>query len=61
MAHLDFLQGAQTFGNEQREPYFFSESMASLSETLARVQSVSRRVEDRGASVFDTVVYQLEP
>jgi hypothetical protein len=61
MGHLDFLQGAQTFGNEQREPYFFSENIASLSETLGRVQSVSRRVEDRGASVSDTVVYHLEP
>jgi hypothetical protein len=61
MAHLDFLQGAQTFGNEQREPYFFSESIASLSETLSRVESVSRRVEDRGASVLDIVTYQLQP
>jgi hypothetical protein len=61
MAHLDFLQSAQTFGNEQREPYFFSESIASLNETLSRVQSVSRRVEDRGASVSDTVVYHWEP
>jgi hypothetical protein len=59
MAHLDFLQGGQTFGNE-REPFFFSESMASLSETLSRVQSVTRRVEDRGASVSDTVIYQTE-
>ncbi len=61
MAHLDFLQGGQTFGNEQREPYFFSESIASLGETLSRVQAVTRRVEDHGTSVADTVTYQLQP
>jgi hypothetical protein len=60
MAHLDFLQGGQVFGNEQREPYFFSESIASLSQTLARVGSVSRRVRDQGGSVSDTVIYQTE-
>jgi hypothetical protein len=60
MAHLDFLQGGQQFGGEPREPFFFSEGIASLSETLSRVQSVSRRVQDRGASVSDTVIYQLE-
>jgi hypothetical protein len=49
------------YGNQQREPYFFSESLASLSGSLSRVQSVSRRVEDRGASVADTVTYQLQP
>jgi hypothetical protein len=61
MSQLDFLQGGQSFGNQQREPYFFSESIASLSQTLSRVQSVSRRVEDHGASVTDTVIYQLQP
>ena len=61
MTHLDFLQGGQTFGNDERPPYFFSESLASLSQTLSRVDMVSRRVEDRGASVADTVVYQLQP
>jgi hypothetical protein len=61
MSQLDFLQGGQSFGNQQREPYFFSESIASLSQTLSRVQSVSRRVDDRGASVTDTVIYQLQP
>jgi hypothetical protein len=61
MSHLDFVQGGQTFGNGERPPYFFSESLASLSETLSRVETVTRRVEDRGTSVADTVVYQLRP
>jgi hypothetical protein len=61
MAHLDFLQGGQVLGNDERPPYFFSESLASLSQTLSRVATVSRRVDDRGTSVADTVVYQLEP
>lgn len=61
MAHLDFLQGGQTFGNGERPPYFFSESLASLSQTLSRAETVTRRVEDRGTSVADTVIYQLQP
>jgi hypothetical protein len=61
MAHLDFLQGGQMFGNGERPPYLFSESIASLSETLSRADTVTRRVEDRGASVADTVIYQLQP
>jgi hypothetical protein len=61
MAHLDFLQGGQMFGNGERPPYFFSESIASLSESLSRAETVTRRVEDRGASVADTVIYQLQP
>jgi hypothetical protein len=61
MAHLDFLQGGQMFGNGERPPYLFSESIASLSETLSRAETVTRRVEDRGASVADTVIYQLQP
>ncbi len=61
MAHLDFVQGGQTFGNGERPPYFFSESLASLSQTLSRAETVTRSVEDRGTSVADTVVYQLRP
>jgi hypothetical protein len=61
MSHLDFLQGGQVFGNQQREPYFFSENIASLSQALVRVDSVSRRVRDEGDSVSDTVIYRIEP
>jgi hypothetical protein len=43
------------------EPWFFSENLASLSQSLARVQSVSIVVQDRGPLVWQTVVYRLNP
>jgi hypothetical protein len=42
-----------------REPQFFSENIASLSRTLARVESASIAVDDRGPSVSVRVVYRL--
>jgi hypothetical protein len=44
---------------ENREPMFFSESLGSLSETLSRVDSASIIVRDAGATVSQTVTYQL--
>jgi hypothetical protein len=46
-------------GAENREPLFFSDNLASLSETLSRVQSASIVVRDRGRAVSQTVTYQL--
>ena len=45
--------------SENREPLFFSDNLVSLSETLARVQSASIVVRDRGTTVSETVTYQL--
>lgn len=43
-----------------REPLFFSENIASLSRTLARVESASIVDDDRGSEVDETVVYRLK-
>jgi hypothetical protein len=42
-----------------REPRFFSENLASLSQSLARVDSESILIRDRGAAVAETVTYHL--
>ena len=39
-------------GSENREPLFFSENLASLSDTLSRVDSASIVVRDRGRHGF---------
>jgi hypothetical protein len=41
------------------EPFFFSENVASLSNALSRVDSASIVVQDRGATVSQTVTYRL--
>jgi len=41
------------------EPWFFSENLASLSQSLARVESESILVRERGPLVLQTVVYRL--
>lgn len=45
---------------ENREPLFFSENLASLSETLSRVQSATIVVRDRGTTVAQTLSYRLQ-
>jgi hypothetical protein len=46
-------------GSENREPLFFSENLASLSDTLSRVESAAIVVRDRGATVSQTMTYRL--
>jgi hypothetical protein len=46
-------------GSENREPLFFSENLASLSDTLSNIDSASILVRDRGATVSQTVTYRL--
>jgi hypothetical protein len=46
-------------GSENREPLFFSENLASLSDTLSRVDSASIVVRDRGTAVSQTMTYRL--
>jgi hypothetical protein len=46
-------------GSENREPLFFSENLASLSDTLSRVDSASIVVRDRGTTVSQTMTYRL--
>jgi hypothetical protein len=46
-------------GSENREPLFFSENLASLSDALSRVDSASIVVRDRGATVSQTMTYRL--
>jgi len=41
------------------EPWFFSENLASLSQSLARVESESILVRERGPLVLQTVIYRL--
>jgi hypothetical protein len=46
-------------GGEGREPLFFSENLASLSDTFSRVDSASIVLRDRGATVSQTLSYRL--
>jgi len=46
-------------GEEGRAPSFLSENLASLSESLASVESESLVVEDRGPQLHQTVTYRL--
>jgi hypothetical protein len=46
---------------ENREPLFFSENLASLSDTLARVDSAAIVVRDGGTRVSHTMTYRLAP
>jgi hypothetical protein len=46
-------------GSQNREPLFFSENLASLSDTLSRIESASIVVRDRGTTVSQTMIYRL--
>ncbi|MDA1312975.1 MAG: hypothetical protein O2968_06545 [Acidobacteria bacterium] len=59
MRHLDYLQFGQYRFQQNREPDFFSENVASLGRTLERVESMSIRVARNGESVNQTVIYRL--
>lgn len=41
------------------QPHFFSDNLASLSGTLARVQSASIEMRDSGSALTETVIYRL--
>ena len=47
-------------GEEGRTPSFFSENLASLSQSLESVESESLVVEDRGPQLHQTVTYRLK-
>ena len=55
---MRFIDHASPRG-ENREPMFFSENLASLSNTLSRVDSASIVVRDAGATMSQTVTYRL--
>jgi len=59
MRHLDYLQYGQYRFQQDRQPDFFSENIASLGRTLDRVEFMSIRVAQNGESVNQTVVYRL--
>jgi hypothetical protein len=46
-------------GEGGREPFFFSENLASLSRSLESVESESLVVEDRGSLLLQTATYRL--
>jgi hypothetical protein len=48
-------------GAENHQPLFFSENLASLSDTLSRVDSAAVVVREQGATVSQTVTYRLAP
>jgi hypothetical protein len=45
--------------SENRQPLFFSQNIASLSEVLSRIDSASIVVRDRGSAVSQTMTYRL--
>ena len=57
MRRLDFVSGGGQ-PRDQRAPHLFSENIASLSETLARIAAIEVRRYDRGPSVQETVLYR---
>ncbi len=59
MDHPQIETGRRRAGAEAREPQFFSENIASLSGALARMESVSIVVRDKGAALSQTVVYRM--
>ncbi len=66
MSHLDYpqigrYQAVRNQGNAKREPAFFSESIASLSQVLSRFDSATVSVEDTGPSVTETIIYTRRP
>lgn len=55
---MRFIDHAAARG-EHREPLFFSESLASLSDTLSRVETASIVVRDAGRTVSQTLTYRI--
>ena len=53
----DVAEGVE---QQPREPAFFSDNVASLGRTLARVKSAAIVMHDRGQSVSQTVRYTLQ-
>jgi hypothetical protein len=53
-------QDAGAQGQSGREPLFVSENLASLSQSLARIESESLVVEDRGSHLRQTLTYRLK-
>jgi hypothetical protein len=47
-------------GEEGREPPFFSENLASLSQSLECIESESLVIEDRGPQLLQSVTYRLK-
>jgi hypothetical protein len=45
--------------NEERQPLFFSENMASLGQSARRLESATMTVRDTGATLPQTVVYRF--
>jgi hypothetical protein len=45
---------------DAREPFFFSENISSLGQTLSRVQTVFLESHDDGTTVTQNVMYQLQ-
>ncbi len=59
MTLIDRAAPAQEGPPDGREPEYFSENLASLSASLARVDSASIVVRDLGNAVTQTVIYRL--
>jgi hypothetical protein len=51
--------GGAVAGQDGREPGFFSENLASLSQSLDSIESESLIVEDRGPMLVQTATYRL--
>jgi hypothetical protein len=47
--------------NEERQPLFFSENLASLGGAMRRLESATITVRDTGTTLPQTVVYRLAP
>ena len=57
---IDAPLAKESSSPDQPEPAFFSGNLASLGQTLARIDSESIAVHDAGATVTQSVVYRLK-
>ncbi len=58
---IDFPQHPTGGDNQETEPMFYSENLASLGRTLGRVDSATLTVHDLGNLLRETVLYRLRP
>ncbi len=61
MRLLDSAPGRRPPAGDARTPQFFSDTLGSLSTTLARVSSETIVRNDTGPAVLETVTYKLQP
>jgi hypothetical protein len=58
---IDFPQLPPADPSQAREPMFYSDNIASLGRSLARLDTATIAVHDPGPMIIETVVYRMNP